>query len=64
MTLVCPTSLELLSRDLAEVVHEVLLLECDDDDDGLNQVNAATLVPLAAAAAIAVLTTSMPKIFV
>lgn len=63
MTLVCPTSLELLSRDLAEVVHEVLLLECDDDDDGLNQVNAATLVPLAAAA-IAVLTTSMPKIFV
>jgi len=52
------------SRDLAEVVHEVLLLECDDDDDGLNQVNdAATLVPLAAAA-IAVLTTSMPKIFV
>lgn len=63
MTLVCPTSLELLSRDLAEVVHEVLL-ECDDDDDGLNQVNAATLVPLAAAAAIAVLTTSMPKIFV
>ena len=63
MTLVCPTSLELLSRDLAEVVHEVLLLEFDDDDDGLNQVNAATLVPLAAAA-IAVLTTSMPKIFV